>query len=547
MMDTQRFNETLHVHYQRPTADAVEDALRWWVTANHSMQAGFEENPCNIVLYAFVRLSQLHPELLRFYESLFDDTHPWGQDFLARVLAHAGDDESEKWAKSRSSQGANNDLLTLASGKRRESIRTLPIVTPVQLDLNWMEFFLTGDQTALGEIADSLAERSHVRELLEKWLAKRGFLNRLMRQRRENQIKKLKDETGIFCVGEEILNREDLDYICLQEWSFGNITYRAISEAVKPLPCFVPTTIRRRMGVKMMAKWSLFSNALQHEDVLKFCLRCAEQTPPVDELWISSHLSFLDIAINIHVAKGNEAAALRAAKSFVQIDPHSQRVQGVVKRLSAFQRLDELLSLQPHSPSPDKSIQLETPEVLARCEERSRQAESYYSVCRLEIQSPSKAKEAFWRLTYESPDRFEVCQQVGDDNDRWFTIDGKTLDYLHLIAQAVPETLYEEPAVNQRLKMENILDILRLLRVTRLELNQGKDIVLVSGTLPNVPNLAMDYGVPPNTDCRLSVWIENGEGRPPWLLKYSLRAGPIAIDQAFAGFNDAQVTLEEFD
>jgi hypothetical protein len=144
MMDEQRFNQTLHFHYQRPTAAAVEDALRWWVTASHSMQVGFEENPCNVILYAFVRLGQLCPELVRRYESYFDDAHPWGQRFLSRVLAHAGDGDSEIWAQSLASLDANDDIRLLASGQRHAPIQTLPIVSPVQLDLHWMDGVVSG-------------------------------------------------------------------------------------------------------------------------------------------------------------------------------------------------------------------------------------------------------------------------------------------------------------------------------------------------------------------------------------------------------------------
>lgn len=83
------------------------------------MQVGFEENPCNVILYAFVRLGQLHPELIRRYEAHFDDANPWGQRFLSRVLAHVGDNESETWAKSLSSRDANDDILLLGSGQRQ--------------------------------------------------------------------------------------------------------------------------------------------------------------------------------------------------------------------------------------------------------------------------------------------------------------------------------------------------------------------------------------------------------------------------------------------
>lgn len=94
-MDHQAFNQTLQFHYRNPSSEAAAEALRWWVTAPHPMQVDFHANPCNLVLYAFICLAKLHPSLIRTSEQLYDEANSWGQGFLARLLAHVGDGESE--------------------------------------------------------------------------------------------------------------------------------------------------------------------------------------------------------------------------------------------------------------------------------------------------------------------------------------------------------------------------------------------------------------------------------------------------------------------
>ena len=74
----------------------------------------------------------------------------------------------------------------------------------------------------------------------------------------------------------------------------------------------------------MVAKMSLFSNALQHPIVREFCLDAAEPRPPSSQT--QYRLSFLDIATNIHAAEKNAAAVLRLAEEFVRVDPHSRRL-----------------------------------------------------------------------------------------------------------------------------------------------------------------------------------------------------------------------------
>lgn len=545
-MDNQRFNQTLHFHYQHPKASAVEDALRWWVSSNHSMMVGFHENPCNVVLYAFVRLGQLYPELLRRYESQFDDAHPWGQRFLSRVLAHVGDGDTEAWAHSLAIHDANDDIRLLASGQRHAPIQTLPIVSPVQFDLHWMDFFLTGKQQPLEEISGCLYEPSIVRSRLEQWLAKPGILPWLIRWRRNRQVNQLEDEMGIVCNGEKVLNLEDLDCLLIQDEGFGNIAYCDISYAVRFLPVWITLQEQLRIGIKMMAKWSLFSNALQHPKVREFCNKQHEQSAGALGSTLFGHLSFLDIAINLEMAQGNSEEALRLAESFMRLDPYSRRVEALVNDLSAKKTLRELMTLAVPISKVATDKEVRSTEILAQCIEQSMQADSYYTLCQLQIDSDEDSKEVEWQLTYEKPERFEVFQKAGDNYDRWFTIDGRSFHELHLLAQKVPDNAWDGVPINKRLRIESVLDCLGSLRVRHFQLDKEQSLDIIAGNVSDIPELAREHGAPADAECQLVVWISSDKGEPKWLKRFHLQAGPLCIEQTFSGFNEAHISREAF-
>ena len=297
----------------------------------------------------------------------------------------------------------------------------------------------------------------------------------------------------------------------------------------------------------MAAKWSLFSNALQHPRVREFCDKQVELAANETEFTTHGHLSLLDIAINLEMAQGNSAEALRLAQSFIRVDPFSQRVQGLVKQLSAKKSLHELMSLAVPMTVNSVPENVDAKENLTQCTEQSMRVESYYSFCRLRIETEENNADVEWHLTYEHPEKFEVFQRIGDSCDRWFTFDGQSFHELHLLAQKVPENAWDGMPINNRLRIENVLHCLSSLRVMHCELDEEHQLEIHTGALSETPEWVKEYGAPADADCQLAVWIANDAGRPKWLTRFHLQAGPLRIDQTFAGFNQAQISLDAFD
>jgi hypothetical protein len=185
--------------------------------------------------------------------------------------------------------------------------------------------------------------------------------------------------------------------------------------------------------------------------------------------------------------------------------------------------------------------------LLLQCGAQSAQAQSYYSFCRLRVHAQDAQQKAEWLLAYErNPERFEVIQRVGDDYGRWFTIDGQSFHELHLLAQKVPENASDGMPLNRRLKIDGILSCLSSMRVTHYQREKEFGLGVLNAVLPEVPEVAREFGASAGTECRLVVWIAVRENEPAWLVRFLLDADQVVIDQAFSGFNEAQISTELF-
>jgi len=545
-MDSASFQERLQTFYQQPSQSLAEELTHWWVTTPHSMQGDLYENPRNIALYAFMRLAGIYPELVREYEKLFDLATPWGKVFLARVLSHCADEQTVAWANSRRTVDRVSELKRLAAGKCRDLPRMFPIHTSLQLDLWWMEFFLTGDPWVLHEISRRLEYPSEVRRRLNKWLSRRGPISWLNSRRRRLAIKRLEDRFGILCDQSEVKNREDLDCLCLEEDSIGDIRHIPFSEVAKHLPFHIWFLDRLSIGVKMMAKWSLFSNALQHPLVREYCVDAADHVEDWSEAKMNRSLALLDIAANIHAAEKNGPQALTLARRFVEFDPCGRRLKRMVGNLEVGKELNQLLDANRLDGQDASNNQPFMRDLLEDCVEQTAKATSYKTVRRVTIETRGEQQQAEWHLVFEHPNRFEVYQRVGNTEDAWFTIAGETFHRLHLLAQAPQPEPGDELVINHKLLVGTILDHLVSMRVELFGLSDvGCGYMVLAGTLPTVPPFAIELGASKTDECKSDVWIAKDFNKMLRLCRFSLSTGPLEFEQVFAGYNDTRVSFEE--
>jgi hypothetical protein len=219
----------------------------------------------------------------------------------------------------------------------------------------------------------------------------------------------------------------------------------------------------------------------------------------------------------------------------------------MTRKLEVDRELSDLLNAELPASNDAPDNQPDMMDLLEDCVEQTTKATSYTSERRVTIETEHGGQRAMWRLAFEHPDRFEVYQRVGESEDAWFTIDGRTMHRLHLLAQAPQPEAGDEPAVNRQLLVDNILDHLMSMQVGRFELSDaGCGYMVLVGTLPIVPAFAIELGASGTDRCQFEVWIDKEFAKMLRLSKYSLRAGPVTIVQAFSGYNETRVSLEEF-
>lgn len=547
-MNLASFQESLQTFYRQPSQSRAEELIAWCVSTEHSQTDEIiEGNPLNVWSYAFMRLAEMYPELVRVYESSYEAATVWGKRFLVCVLLHCGDDQTAVWATAQAAADPRADLQRLASGQRQEPPPLFPINFAYQLDLWWVNFFLTGDLFVIKEIADRLQDKSDLRLRLDRWLSRRGPLAWLFRRRRSRAKERLHQEFGIVCDQTRVSNHEDLDCLCLQEDSIGDVRFVPFAGVASALPIRLPFRVRYSIGVKMLAKWSLFSNAQQHPVIRQWCIDAASQVDRRSEATLNQSLALIDIVANLYAAEGNESEALRFARWFVEVDPLSRRLQRMVSDLETDRTLNELLA----QGSPELKCRAmnsnEIGELIRDCVTQTLAAESYTTIRRVSFQEDAGKEEAEWRLVFENPDRAFVYQCWGEVADAWYMIDGAIYHRLFLIAQ-VPQPRHSGVLdVIQHLLVETVLDDLPNLQVVQC----GEDATdnryfVLRGRLEDVPALTTEFAAGPQGDYAVDVWIDQSCQRAPRLAKVTLKADFVEFEQVFAGYDATRVSMEDF-
>lgn len=229
------------------------------------------------------------------------------------------------------------------------------------------------------------------------------------------------------------------------------------------------------------------------------------------------------------------------------MDSPSRRLQRMARRLETEKELNQLLDADRPAGKDASNNQLNMRDLLEDCVEQTGKATSYTTVRRAKIEAEGQQQHAVWRLAFEHPNRFEVYRQVGGNEDAWFTIDGKTSHRLHRLAQAPQPDSDDEPGVHRKLLVGVILDHLISMRVSRFGLSDvGCGYMVLMGALPAVPPFAIELGASEDSECPIDVWIDKDFNKMLRLCKFSLCAGPLEFCQAFSGYNDTRVPLDEF-
>ena len=189
-----------------------------------------------------------------------------------------------------------------------------------QLDLLWVEFFVSGNEAAVRRIIQVLEWPDRIREELERWLLSgRTSRRRIFQQRPDLVAQKIEDALGITVdlSSREIRTVEDLDCFCTVEGL--DLSRERFKLAKKILPFHLSHEQKVEIGIKASAKWSLAANALGDSRIRKIC----EEEAGIRKG--RARIALLEILVAVHRDLGEHERAAQFLQQYVQLNPEGMR------------------------------------------------------------------------------------------------------------------------------------------------------------------------------------------------------------------------------
>jgi len=235
------------------------------------------EPGASLGIYFFVRIASLDDSVIGQYENVLEQLKDAdAQRYVSTVIMLA------KGADPRTVAIAVDDRFPIGLDVLKRDI-----VSAIDLDYLWVEFFITGNEAALERIIRVFEWPDLVRDILDSWLQtevpQASLWQNISVRRRAGRLRKLAG-ISIDLKAQQIRTSSDLDCICLltpdHQFRSPNDLRKIISVLPKPLSEEDITRIR----IKAAAKWSIADNALVHPEVLSVYKHLARCLP--ERAWI---------------------------------------------------------------------------------------------------------------------------------------------------------------------------------------------------------------------------------------------------------------------
>ena len=535
--DAAELGELMQTFYQHRAVNKVVPMLQ--KAMKLKLPAGPEASREPIV-YFFARMAELHPELLRQYEGLFDKADTQQRELLIEVLRACGDAQTAQMFKTKldgGKTGSNAEAIraALVEGIPKKFDLSQPAITGSDLDVRWGEFFISGNPQDVGRIADAVNAPEVVRTRVEQWLndpssatnatevAKRAL--RLIGLRIDVEARK-------------VLNLDDTDLLLMdKENRMGKERFDALKAA---LPFELTANEYMRIAVKGSALWSLSSNAEQHPPVKKFLETIQNDPRPRVRLACLRALAVAEFA------EENYRAAEAHAKEYL-----SQTSNRDVNRLRM--EANYRLELEENSQllKSANAVPIDT-DASAKAHERwVTSLESARSMAVQAVIWDEKGQMAVrFDTLFEAPDRYDVMQTAWEGKnrqavyDKWRYLGTEQFMNFGFWVSGVPDEL-RRAELNPALRGEGILTGLKGLKPNAGSRWTGdKQSVVLLEYSPARMRIFKTEVAP--TSCR--VWMNESDGRVlktevNYVTSDKKEQVPVRVTQVFGGMN-ADIVLE---
>lgn len=482
-------------YYEAPQPERAPEMLHVFLTDIVPSKQDLQQDTHSLMLaaYFFGRLGVGHSHLVRQYEALFATSPPVGRLALLEVLRICGDEitrtKLQQWQADPAFQSHHSQLTSVRErlGAPMVSPLSRETATPADLDLLWMEFFLTGDPKPIRKLLDVVDRPDHIRQRLDQWLTDHP------EKPARAQMEKLFGELDI--TYDPSTNRmmpgQDLDVHCAR--ILQALAGKSVSEPFTQLKRTLNFSDQEvvQMAIKGVASWALGSNAQQHPRLVQLCEEELTQRTG------GSRVLLLRISAASASEEERYLKAVERLTELIQLTPddpvaHEALGQAYLE-LGKFQEanaaLERLLQLVPTRTSQleqavkfkqidlaavDQGAVWRLPDepslaTLKRASEGMRRARGYRSQVRLtDLAKPQSGKNGVvleWHLEHVAPNRFVVEQIAWSDNvaDKWLSAGDDHYAFfgfwMKMNEEFVDDMAY--PRWNSFLKLDKYVELMR--------------------------------------------------------------------------------------
>ncbi len=205
-MEETEFYDFTNTYYRlQSDIERTAEAVRYGTSPSCLQQYKNRPGALDITRFFFARVGLGNPSVLRVYEQICEDVSHEQRIFLLDILSCAGDAITKIFLEDRMMLDSYREEQSeieriLESGVPSgisEPLRST-VSSGLDLDLLWVEFFVSGNDKAIRRIIQVLERPDQIREELNGWLrSERSWLQRLLQWRYGRIVQKLDGSLGI--------------------------------------------------------------------------------------------------------------------------------------------------------------------------------------------------------------------------------------------------------------------------------------------------------------------------------------------------------------
>jgi hypothetical protein len=161
----QEHERTLTYYYQSPNPELGPQLLKELLDKKNLEHRWFADKQYVLILLSaqFGDIAAGKPKIVRKYEAAFASASPAGRRVILGALENCGDKETlkqvDRWLADPHNENVRPELETLQrqlKDPNHKHVRDRPARTPDDLDLLWVNYFITGDYAPISRLLDVL-------------------------------------------------------------------------------------------------------------------------------------------------------------------------------------------------------------------------------------------------------------------------------------------------------------------------------------------------------------------------------------------------------